>query len=97
MDMIDHDDKAIDFYSSVFCQKLQAVQDKLFVFVFLQQVLPLQDGGGEEVYIVLGLHAEKIGRKEERYKAAEGSVVGGLNAEPAPQHQQRQSNGENVL
>jgi hypothetical protein len=28
-------------------------------------------GDGEEVYIVLGLHAEKIGRKEERYKAAD--------------------------
>jgi hypothetical protein len=47
-----HNNKAIDYYPLVFYQEGHAGGDDVFIFIGLQQWLPFQISGGEELWIL---------------------------------------------
>ena len=52
MYMVGHDDKTINSYSFLTSQEIEAGSDNMLVFIWLEQMLPLEDGGGEEMRII---------------------------------------------
>ena len=64
MDVVLHDDEAVHDDAVVFDQEAQAIHDNVFILIRLQQRLPLQASGGEELRVggneFLFIHAFKI-------------------------------------
>jgi hypothetical protein len=56
VDVVGHNDEPVYFHPFVLHQKPQAVQDDVFILVRPEQVLPLQNGGGEKGYMLLLKH-----------------------------------------